>query len=561
MTSTVLTRNYVVICSGEIAPRPSGYCRDMSVPSHAFGPTEIDLRDLTIGDLLREAVREVPEQVALIAGLPNPDDRRQWTYRELLLEAEAVARALTTRFEPGERVALWAPNLPEWMVLEFACAMAGVILVTVNPALQASEVEYILNQSRSAGLIVATNHRGNPMRKIADEIAPNCTELREIIAMEDVLELGQTADPEIELPEVGPDDAVMIQYTSGTTGFPKGASLHHRGIVTNALHSTLRNGSEPGDVMLGAMPLFHTGGSVLAVLAAGTRMLTIVIIEEFEPGHVLDTFEKYGVTLGGGVPTMLIAMMEHPTFKDRDLSALKTITSGGSTVPAALVERFEREVGAKLTIVFGQTEMSPVATMTRPDDGVDDKANSLGTALPHVEIKIIDPDGNTVPIGEPGEFCTRGYLNMLGYNDNPEATEETIDSDGWLHSGDICSMDERGYCYIVGRIKDMIIRGGENIYPKEIEEVLFRHPSVGEVAVIGLPDDKWGETVGAVIRPTPDASPSVAELRAWVREHLAPHKTPASWFTTSEFPLTGSGKIQKFRLVEMWNNNELEHLE
>ena len=258
---------------------------------------------------------------------------------------------------------------------------------------------------------------------------------------------------------------------------------------------------------------------------------------------------------------MVIAMMEHPTFKDRDLSSLTTITSGGSTVPAALVERFEREVGAKLTIVFGQTEMSPVATMARPDDSVDDKANSLGTALPHVEIKIVDPDGNTVPIGEPGEFCTRGYLNMLGYNDNPEATEETIDSDGWLHSGDICSMDERGYCYIVGRIKDMIIRGGENIYPKEIEEVLFRHPSVSEVAVIGLPDDKWGETVGAVIRPSLTRRHRLLNFGLGYGEHLAPHKTPSSWFATSEFPLTGSGKIQKFVLVEMWNNNELESLE
>lgn len=526
--------------------------------SHTIGPSEPAILDLTLGDVLRRAASERPDQPALVAS----NTGATWTFAELLSDAEAVARDLVERFEPGSRIAIWAQNLPEWVIAEYAIALAGMVIVTVNPNLLEDEAAYVFNQSTSVGVIASTSYRGRNLMSIAEQLMERCPSVREVSSLGELTSVAQHArSSTTALPKPDPGDLVMIQYTSGTTGFPKGASLHHRGIVTNALHSTLRNGSKPGDVMLGAMPLFHTGGSVLAVLAAGTRMLTIVIIEEFEPGHVLDTFEKYGVTLGGGVPTMLIAMMEHPTFKDRDLSALKTITSGGSTVPAALVERFEREVGAKLTIVFGQTEMSPVATMTRPDDGVDDKANSLGTALPHVEIKIVDPDGNTVPIGEPGEFCTRGYLNMLGYNDNPEATEETIDSDGWLHSGDICSMDERGYCYIVGRIKDMIIRGGENIYPKEIEEVLFRHPSVGEVAVIGLPDDKWGETVGAVIRPTPDASPSVAELRAWVREHLAPHKTPASWFTTSEFPLTGSGKIQKFRLVEMWNNNELEHLE
>lgn len=526
--------------------------------SHTIGPSEPAILDLTLGDVLRRAASERPDQPALIAS----NTGATWTFAELLSDAEAVARDLIERFEPGSRIAIWAQNLPEWVIAEYAIALAGMVIVTVNPNLLEDEAAYVFNQSTSAGVIASTSYRGRNLMSIAEQLMERCPSVREVSSLGELSSVAENARSSATLlPEPDPGDLVMIQYTSGTTGFPKGASLHHRGIVTNALHSTLRNGSKPGDVMLGAMPLFHTGGSVLGVLAAGTRMLTIVIIEEFEPGDVLDTFEKYGVNLGGGVPTMLIAMMEHPTFKDRDLSSLTTITSGGSTVPAALVERFEREVGARLTIVFGQTEMSPVATMTRPDDSVDDKANSLGTALPHVEIKIVDSDGKTVPIGEPGEFCTRGYLNMLGYNDNSEATEETIDSDGWLHSGDICSMDERGFCYIVGRIKDMIIRGGENIYPKEIEEVLFHHPSVGEVAVIGLPDDKWGETVGAVIRPSPDASPSVAELRAWVREHLAPHKTPSSWFTTSEFPLTGSGKIQKFVLVEMWNKNELESLE
>ena len=236
------------------------------------------------------------------------------------------------------------------------------------------------------------------------------------------------------------------------------------------------------------------------------------------------------------------------------------MTSGGSTVPAPLVQRLESDVGAPFTIVFGQTELSPVATMTRPDDSVEDKATTLGQPMPGVEVKIVDADGATVPFGTAGEFCARGYSVMLGYNDNPEATAETIDADGWLHSGDLCTMDERGYCSIVGRLKDMIIRGGENIYPREIEEVLFRHPGVADIAVVGLPDEKWGEVVAAFVRPAAGVAPSVADLRQWTREHLAPHKTPVQWFEVAEFPLTGSGKVQKFRLVEQWQEGGLSPL-
>jgi fatty-acyl-CoA synthase len=349
----------------------------------------------------------------------------------------------------------------------------------------------------------------------------------------------------------------MIQYTSGTTGFPKGASLHHRGIVTNGVHTAMRNGLQAGDSLLGAMPLFHTGGSVLAALAAGAHQLTLALLEEFEPGHVLDVVEQHRVNTLAGVPTMLLALIEHPTFAERDLSSVKVMTSGGSTVPAPLVERLEHDVGAPFTIVFGMTEMSPVATMTYPDDAIEDKATTLGRPMPNVEVRIVDLDNKTVPIGQPGEFCARGYLVMQGYNDNPEATAEAIDEDGWMHSGDLCTMDERGFCTIVGRLKDMIIRGGENIYPREIEDVLFRHPGVADVAVVGLPDDKWGEVVGAFLRPSGDAHPSVSELRDYVRQHLAPHKTPVQWFEVSEFPLTGSGKVQKFRLLEQFKDGAI----
>jgi fatty-acyl-CoA synthase len=288
---------------------------------------------------------------------------------------------------------------------------------------------------------------------------------------------------------------------------------------------------------------------------------TLALVEEFEPGHVLDCVEQHAVNVLTGVPTMLIALLEHPSYASRDLSSVKVMTSGGSTVPAALVQRLEADIGAPFTIVFGQTELSPVATMTRPDDSVADKATTLGQPMPGVEVKIVDQEGATVGFGTPGEFCARGYSVMLGYNDNPEATAETIDAEGWLHSGDLCTMDDRGYCSIVGRLKDMIIRGGENIYPREIEEVLFRHPAVADVAVVGVPDDRWGEVVAAFVRPATDTPPAVAELRQWTRDHLAPHKTPVQWYSVAEFPLTGSGKIQKFRLVERWSAGEVEPLD
>jgi fatty-acyl-CoA synthase len=254
-----------------------------------------------------------------------------------------------------------------------------------------------------------------------------------------------------------------------------------------------------------------------------------------------------------GVPTMLVAMLEHPDFASRDLSRVEAICSGGSTVPAPLVERFEKELGAPFTIVFGQTELSPVSSMTHATDTIVDKATTIGTPMPHVEVKIIDPEtGETVPVGTIGEYCARGYLVMHGYYEMPDATAETIDADGWLHTGDLAAMDERGYLSIEGRLKDMIIRGGENIYPRELEELLFAHDTVAEVAVVGLPDDRWGEVVAAFVRPAPDRTIDKGELFGYLREHLAPHKTPKHWFEVNEFPLTGSGKIQKFVLRDQW---------
>jgi fatty-acyl-CoA synthase len=534
----------------------------MLTQSHAVGPNEPAVRDITLGDLLKWAAETTPDRIALIAGVPDRDKRRQWTYAELYREAERAARALRTRFKQGERVAIWAHNIPQWIMVEFGAAMAGVILVTVNPGLRPQEVEYILNQSRAAGIMVAKEFRGTKMHDVALELAPKCKELREVICFDDwdaFLAAGDAANP--QLPEVKPTDPVMIQYTSGTTGFPKGALLHHRGLVNNGAHTNDRCRMSDGDVQITTMPLFHTGGCVCCVLGAVSKRMTQVLVEAFEPGIVLELAETYRVNALLAVPTMLIGMMEHPSFKTADMSSLKVIYSGGSTVPAAVVTALEEKLGVQFAIVFGQTECSPVCLMTWTTDTIRDKAETLGTAMPHTEVKIIDPGtGEITPIGSIGEICTRGYHVMHGYFENETATKAAIDADGWLHTGDLGAMDVRGYCTIEGRIKDMIIRGGENIYPRELEELLFRHPSVGDVAVIGLPDDKWGEVVAAFVRPAAGHKVNREELFDYMREHLAPHKTPRHWFSVETMPLTGSGKIQKFRLREQWKQGEFREL-
>jgi fatty-acyl-CoA synthase len=534
----------------------------MLTQSYATGPSDPPVRDITLGEALRWAAETTPDRVALIVGVPDKASRRQWTYAELYAQSVRTARALRARFEPGERVAIWAHNIPEWIMVEFGAAMAGVILVTVNPAFRSNEVEYVLKQSRAAGILAVTEFRGNRMLATAEALLPRCPELREIIPLDRwdaFLESGDIADP--ELPKVRSTDAVMIQYTSGTTGFPKGALLHHRGLVNNGAHTADRAGIADGAVQLTTMPLFHTGGCVCCVLGAVARRATQVLVEAFEPGLVIELIDTYRCNAMLGVPTMLVGMMEHPSYATADLSSIEAIYSGGSTVPAPIVTALENRLGAAFTIVFGQTECSPVALMTRATDTIADKAETIGTPMPNVEVKIIHPDtGRTVAIGEIGEICTRGYHVMHGYFENETATAAAIDGEGWLHTGDLGAMDARGYCTVEGRLKDMIIRGGENIYPRELEELLFRHPKVGDVAVVGLPDPRWGEIVSAFIRPAPGHAISKDEMHDYVREHLAPHKTPRHWFVVASFPLTGSGKIQKFKLREQWSKGEVTEL-
>ena len=507
--------------------------------------------DLTVGDALRDAAAQAPRTTALVQGAVDPAARRRWSYAELLEASERAARALLGRFAPGDRVAVWANNIPEWVILELAAGLAGITIVTVNPALRPQELAYVLGQSQADGIFLIPAYRASPMAEMVQQVRRDLPALREVVSFADWDAFCAEAAPGRALPVVSPDAAAQIQYTSGTTGFPKGAVLHHRGVVNNARLYTARLGLGRGSVFLSAMPLFHTAGCVMSVLGAAVTRGTLILPPYFDPGLMLELVaaERPGILLGA--PTMFIMMLDHPDLATTDISSVRQLLTGGAVVPPALAGRVEAEFGAPLSIVFAQTEASPVITQTAPQDTAEDRAHTLGRPLPQTEVKIVDPaSGQTVAPGVIGELCTRGYHVMTGYFRDPDKTAAAIDADGWLHTGDLASMDERGYCQIGGRLKDMIIRGGENIYPREIEQVLFEHPTVADVAVVGVPDAKWGEQVAAFVRPAPGRTPDPAELFAYCREHLAPHKTPRYWTVLEEFPQTPSGKIQKFVLRE-----------
>jgi acyl-CoA synthetase (AMP-forming)/AMP-acid ligase II len=507
--------------------------------------------DLTVGDALREAAADAPGTTALVQGAVDPAARRRWSYAGLLEAAERAARALLGRFAPGDRVAVWADNIPEWVILELAAGLAGITIVTVNPALRPQELGYVLGQSQADGIFLIPAYRGSPMAEMVQQVRGDLPALREVVSFADWDAFCAEAAPGRALPAVSPDAPAQIQYTSGTTGFPKGAVLRHRGVVNNARLYTARLGLERGSVVLSAMPLFHTAGCVMSVLGAAVTRGTLILPPYFDPGLLLELTAAERAEMLLGAPTMFIMMLDHPDLSTTDISSVRQLLTGGAVVPPALVSRVEAEFGAPLSIVFAQTEASPVITQTAPQDTAEDRAHTLGRPLPQTEVKIVDPaSGQTVAPGVTGELCTRGYHVMTGYFRDLEKTAAAIDADGWLHTGDLASMDERGYCQIGGRLKDMIIRGGENIYPREIEQVLFDHPAVADVAVVGVPDAKWGEQVAAFVRPAPGPTPDPEELFAYCREHLAPHKTPRYWTVLEEFPQTPSGKIQKFVLRE-----------
>lgn len=510
-------------------------------------------REVTVGELLREASDQAPARVALVEAAPAGSPSRTWTYRDLLTQAEQAARALAARFEPGDRVAIWAPNTGTWMVLQQALSLAGLVSVPLNPAYRERELVYALTQSGARGLFHADNHRGFDMAGLVPRVSAQCPDVAEVVSLEDWDNFVASGDPVRDLPRVRPQDPLAILYTSGTTGQPKGALLHHMGVVNQAHLVAQRAGLATGGVWINAMPLYHMAGGGVTALGVISMQGTQVIMPEFDAGEMLRLFEAHRGTHALLVPTMLISLLEHPDLRRRDLTSVETILSGAATVPAELVKRTTSTLNCRFSILFGQAETHGVISQTTVDDSPEDQSLTIGRPLPWLEVKIADPEtGATLPLGAAGEICCRGYQNMLEYFRMPEATAATIDGDGWLHSGDLGAMDERGYLRIAGRLKEMIIRGGLNIYPREIEDVLFGHPQIADVAVIGVPDDRWGEQVAAVVRVHDGfGRPTLDSLKEYCTDRMARHKAPTQWYFVDHFPLTPTGKIQKFALTSM----------
>jgi len=541
-------------------PRPAPLLTSCWEADDADGPL-----GTTVGGILRDAARRSPDTVALVEGVPELDERRRWTYAQLLADATRAAHALVERFAPGERVAVWAPSIPESLVLTYAAALAGLVLVPVNPQLRAEEVGHVLRQSGASGLFLVAEHRGLDLAATLASVRATIPALREVVDLgaweafcPPVAGSPEAGSPEAGSPEagppswdaapsrvMGPDDVAQLVYTSGTTGVPKGALLTHRGMTNAARLGALRFGMRPGDVYVHTMPLFHVGGQVVAFQLCQSSATT-VLVPSFDPGLVLELVERERATLTCGVPTMLLALVEHPDFTRRDLSSLRAVSGGGAVVPTELVRHVEKALGVQFAIVFGQTEASGFISQTHLDDAPEDKAASLGVPLPGVSARVVDPaSGAVVPCGAVGELEVRGPNVMAGYHELPEATAASFRAGGWLRTGDLVTMDDRGFLRMAGRLKEMIVSGGENIFPVEIENALAEHPDVARVAVVGVPDDRWGEAAVAVVLPVAGRSPSGVGLEGYLRERLAAFKVPRRWRFVDTLPLTASGKVQK----------------
>lgn len=505
---------------------------------------------MTIGEMLSQSTAKSPHQPAIKELTYAGQIARTWTYAELLSDSERLARALASRHAEGARIAVYANNVPEWILLELACALAGITLVTVNPAYQKRELKYVLEQSRSEAIYYVADFRGNPMQEIADAVCNEIPMITHRILLNDheALFSGEHT-PMQRNPK--PSDPVQIQFTSGTTGFPKGALLHHNGLVRNGFDTMTRAGVTQGDSFIHSMPLFHTTGCAVLALGGLATGGTMLLAPMFDPAVIVEVTERERTTFILGVPTMLVALIDEVRSSGRDVSSVQRIMSGGAMVAPQLCRDAMDVFGAPIQIVYGQTETSPVLTQTWFEDTLEDLTETIGQPAAFTELSIRDPQTHLIlPTGEQGEICARGYSIMLGYNDNPEATAVAIDADHWLHTGDLGRMDTRGYVKITGRVKEMIIRGGENLFPAEIENAMLEHDAIDEVAVVGIPDEKWGEQVACFIRSRSKEVLCAADLKAFIRERLSPQKTPTYWIRIDEWPLTGSGKIQKFKLTE-----------
>ena len=531
----------------------------------------------TVGEIVREQAKLYPAQEAYV----YPEHGIRKTYKEFDEETDELAKAfIGMGIEKGENVAIWSDNKREWLLSQYATGKMGAVLVTVNTNYQASELEYLMKQSDATTLILDESFKGTSYIDIIRTVCPELAmgergsissgklpHFKRIILMTERQEQGMykwsefmaQADKvtneqlEEQFQSLDPDDVINIQYTSGTTGFPKGVMLTHNNVVNN--------GKQIGDYMKLTeqdrvcipVPFFHCFGCVLGTLAAVTHASAMILLEQFDPLRVLQAVQDEKCTALHGVPTMFIAELNHPDFKKYDTSTLRTGIMAGSVCPIEVMKRVIEDMGAsEITICYGQTEASPVITQTKTDDPIEKRVSTVGKPHPNVEVKIIDPvTGEELPVGVPGELCTRGYNIMKGYYNNAEATREAIDAEGWLHTGDIAVMDADGYIDITGRIKDMVIRGGENIYPKEVEEFLYTHPKIADVQVVGVPDAKYGEELMAWIIPKKDVHLDEESVREFCKGSISHHKIPKYIEFIEEYPMTASGKIQKFKLREM----------
>ncbi|KZR59500.1 AMP-binding protein [Bacillus badius] len=530
----------------------------------------------TVGGLLAKRAKQLPQHEALV----YPDRNLRYTYSEFDRLCRKAARGLMALdIDKGEHIAVWATNVPEWVTLQFATGKMGAVLVTVNTNYRAAELEYLLQQSESQTLVLIEDYRGNSYIDTIYEICPELYSsepgklsskrlplLKNVVVLSektysgtynwaDILELAERVTEEqldARTAELEPDEVINMQYTSGTTGFPKGVMLTHSNLINNAFHIAGCMELTEQDRLCIPVPFFHCFGCVIGTMACVTVGATMVPVQEFDPEAVLTTVEAEKCTALHGVPTMFIAELNHPNFSNYDLSSLRTGVMAGSNCPVEVMKAVMNTMNMEeITICYGQTESSPVITQTRTNDPVELRVETVGRALPDVEVKIVEPGSSReLPPNRQGELCTRGYHVMKGYYNNLEATKEAIDEEGWLHTGDLAVMDENGYIRVTGRLKDMIIRGGENIYPREIEEFLYTHPKILDAQVIGVPDEKYGEELIAWIILKEGETASADEIKDYFKDKISRHKIPKHIRFTKEYPMTASGKIQKFKLRE-----------
>ncbi len=529
----------------------------MTEPAQESGSTSERLLDDTIGQNLARTVEAFGDREALVSRHQGV----RWTYREFADRVSSLARGLLSAgHRPGDRVGIWSPNYAEWTLVQYATAEIGVILVNINPAYRSHELAYALQHSGCRTLVAAPTFKSSDYRAIVEEVRGDCPELESAVFLWDPewdeLLSGATAtlaDLDTCRSGLAADDPINIQYTSGTTGYPKGATLSHRNILNNGRFVAELQGITSDDRMCIPVPFYHCFGMVMGNLGCTTQGATMVIPNDsFDPLTVLEAVQAERCTALYGVPTMFIAELAHDRFDEFDLSSLRTGVMAGSPCPVEVMKQcIDRMHMVDVTICYGMTETSPVSTQTLPDDTLDHRTATVGRAHPHVEIRIADPStGETLGRGETGEFCTRGYSVMRGYWNDPERTEAAIDADGWMHTGDLGVMADDGYVNIVGRIKDMVIRGGENIYPREIEEFLYTHPGVEDVQVIGVPDERYGEELMAWIKPRPGSHVDLDSIRAFCTGRIAHYKVPRYVKLVDEFPMTVTGKVRKVEMRE-----------